>query len=100
MTGASLNPNGRLLRNLSERQREAIEWLAAGHPPDEVAVLLHVAPAVIRKWLRGDLMFRAALAIRRSNPSPPIVDPLKSILRRIDTGEAERPWTSEESKEE
>jgi hypothetical protein len=99
MTDAGLNPDGRPLRKLSDRQKEAIEWLAAGYPTERVALLVHQLPALVAKWLRSDLMFRDALAARRSNPRPPSVDLLESALRRFDPGELEQPW-AEENKEE
>jgi hypothetical protein len=58
-----------------------------------------VLPSLIAKWLRTDLLFRDGLAIRRSDPLPPDVDHLESVLRRFDPGEPEEPW-AEESKED
>jgi hypothetical protein len=95
MTSAGLDSNGRPIRNLSARQSEAIEWLAAGWTPDEAAILIDVPPSMIARWLRTDLMFRRTLMARRADPRPPEVDPMRVLLRRLRPGEPEQPWSEE-----
>lgn len=61
--------------------------------------MLSMRPALVTRWLRNDLIFRAVLAYRKANPRPPAVDPLEWILRSIRT-EPEQPWAAERSEEE
>lgn len=97
---ASTTPAGRPLRCLSGLQREVIEWLAAGYKPDQVAVMVHVPPARITKWLRKDLMFRSVLTMRRADPRPSAVPELESMLHRLKAPEPEQGWASEQPEED
>jgi hypothetical protein len=100
MTGPTENANGRPLRNLSERQKQAIEWLAAGRRVDEAARLVGIPSALIRKWQRTDLRFRNALVGRQSDPRPPDVDLFRMAHAWLRIGEPEQSWAAEDNKEE
>jgi hypothetical protein len=96
MTGPTENANGRPLRNLSARQKQVIEMLAAGYSVDEAAQLVGVPPALIRKWKRTDLRFRNALVGRKADPQPPVVDLFDLMDRWLRIGEPEQPWAAED----
>ncbi len=45
-------PSQNRRRNLTERQREALEWVADGKTATDIAVLMGVSPAMVEKHLR------------------------------------------------
>jgi DNA-binding CsgD family transcriptional regulator len=45
-------PNPTRRRSLTQRQREALEWVADGKTTQDVAVLMNVSPAMVEKHLR------------------------------------------------
>ncbi|MEA2579147.1 MAG: hypothetical protein QOE83_39 [Actinomycetota bacterium] len=100
MNDREVNAEGRPVRAISKRQREAIEWLASGRTVDQVANLIHVSPALVSRWKREDLLFRVVLETRKSDPSPAQVDLLDLVVQMLDRPDQGQPWSSEQSEED
>lgn len=67
-------------RNLTERQREALEWVADGKTTQDVALLMQVSPAMVEKHLR---LAREALSVETTTQAVAKASLLNLIFQRI-----------------
>ncbi len=67
-------------RSLTERQRQALEWVADGKTTQDVAMLMEVSPAMIEKHLR---LAREALSVETTTQAVAKASLLNLIFQRV-----------------
>jgi len=73
-------PQPQTRRSLTERQRQALEWVADGKTTQDVAMLMDVSPAMIEKHLR---LARQALQVETTTQAVAKASLLNMIFQRV-----------------
>lgn len=74
-------PQPKAKRSLTERQRQALEWVADGKTTQDVAVLMEVSAAMVEKHLR---LAREALSVETTTQAVAKASLLNMIFQRVE----------------